>query len=53
MGEQGFRELEEKMALFRREILETARRDECPDRVYQLNMQLFPLTKKKNGGRER
>jgi uncharacterized protein (TIGR02147 family) len=51
MGERSFRELEEKMALFRREILEAARRDEHPDRVYQLNMQLFPLTKKKHGGR--
>lgn len=38
-------ELKQKIAAFRRELLELAARDEDPQQVVQINFQLFPLTK--------
>jgi uncharacterized protein (TIGR02147 family) len=37
-------ELKQKIAAFRRELLELAARDEEPQQVVQINFQLFPLT---------
>ncbi|MBD3317301.1 MAG: TIGR02147 family protein [Chitinivibrionales bacterium] len=39
-------ELKEKLENLRREFLDTAAADENPDRVFQLNLQLFPLTRR-------
>lgn len=36
--------VKEKLAIVRREILEIARNDPRPDRVVQVNMQVFPVT---------
>jgi len=38
-------ELKQKIAAFRRELLELAARDENPQQVVQINFQLFPLSK--------
>jgi uncharacterized protein (TIGR02147 family) len=41
-----FKVIEEKLAEFRREVLEIVKNDGDPiERVYQLNFQIFPLTK--------
>ncbi len=37
-------ELKQRIASFRRELLETASTEERPDQVIQVNIQLFPLT---------
>jgi len=36
--------VKEKLSMVRREILEIARNDPRPDRVVQVNMQVFPVT---------
>jgi len=38
-------EIKEKIASLRRELLELAVNDQEPDQVYQINFQVFPLTK--------
>ncbi len=45
ISEPTFRQIREKMKIFRREVLELARHDENADRVYQVNLQAFPLAK--------
>ncbi|HXP91243.1 MAG TPA: TIGR02147 family protein [Fibrobacteria bacterium] len=43
LGEASFRELQERLALFRKEALTLARQDRNPDRVVMLNLSLFPV----------
>jgi uncharacterized protein (TIGR02147 family) len=49
---QTFRDFTEKLRRFRREILEQAEKDEGAERVYHLNLHLYPLSKPgiKRGG---
>jgi uncharacterized protein (TIGR02147 family) len=49
ISESGLQRLKEKIKEYRRELLEIAKADENADRVYQLNLQLFPLSAFKNG----
>ncbi len=44
LSDDGYRELEEKLKLFRREVLELAYRDRGVNRVYQVNFQVVPVT---------
>jgi uncharacterized protein (TIGR02147 family) len=44
ISKQGLQRMKEKIKEFRRELLEIAKADEHADRVYQLNLQLFPLS---------
>jgi uncharacterized protein (TIGR02147 family) len=43
-SENHFLQLQEKIRLFRKELADEIDKVENPDRVYQLNMQLFPLS---------
>lgn len=45
LSEKGYREVEERIKLFRRQLLEIAYRDREVDRVYQVNIQAVPLSK--------
>lgn len=45
ISEEGRRYIEERMKMFTREILEIVRSDKNQDRVYHLNLHLFPMTK--------
>jgi uncharacterized protein (TIGR02147 family) len=45
ISESGYKKLIEKIACFRREVLSVVDGDDAPDRVCQLNFQLFPLTR--------
>jgi uncharacterized protein (TIGR02147 family) len=45
ISEATFKNLSEKLRQFRREILEQAEKDETADRVYHLNLHLYPLSK--------
>ena len=38
--------VKDKIRQLRREILEMAREDDRPDRVHQVNFQVFPLTRR-------
>ena len=49
ISEQGLQHIKEKIKDCRRELLEIAKADENADRVYQLNLQLFPLSAFDNG----
>jgi uncharacterized protein (TIGR02147 family) len=49
ISESGLQRVKEKIKLCRRELLEIAKADENADRVYQLNLQLFPLSAFNNG----
>lgn len=44
VGETTFREIRQRLALVRQEILALARSERSPDRVCQMNLALFPLT---------
>ncbi|MGL1934008.1 MAG: TIGR02147 family protein [Fibrobacterales bacterium] len=44
-----FKTYSQKLAELRQEFLELARQEQLPNRVIQLNLQLFPLTKKLDG----
>lgn len=52
ISERTFKHFTEKLRQFRREILEQAEKDEEADRVYHLNLHLYPLSKPgiKKGG---
>lgn len=52
ISEQGFRSIQQELREFRRRAMQIAEGDE-PDRVYQLNLQLFPVSRKRasKGGR--
>ncbi|MBN1761227.1 MAG: TIGR02147 family protein [Chitinispirillaceae bacterium] len=41
----------ERLAMFRAEVMEIARSVDKPSRVMQLNLQFFPLSRQKDGGR--
>jgi uncharacterized protein (TIGR02147 family) len=43
---EDYPKVQEEARRFRRRIMELARASEHPDRVYQLNMQMFPLTRR-------
>lgn len=43
IGPESFRELQERLALFRKEALTLARQEKSPDRVCMLNLSLFPV----------
>jgi uncharacterized protein (TIGR02147 family) len=45
ISEATFNRIRDKLRGLRKEVLELARADEHADRVYQLNLQAFPLTK--------
>jgi len=45
MGEDGIRRLKARIQRFRRELLELSAHEDDPQRVVQLNFQLFPLTR--------
>lgn len=42
---KGYKKLTEKIAAFRKDVFALVSNDADPDRVYQFNFQLFPLTK--------
>ncbi len=46
LSEKGFKEIKQAIQRFRKELLAMADRDEDPEAVYQINVQLFPLTKR-------
>jgi len=46
-SEQGYRELKKRFEAFWKEILSFSETQQCREDVYQVNMQFFPLTKKK------
>ena len=45
ISEEGFKKITEILKATRKEILKVAQNDSNEDRVYQMNIQLFPLTK--------
>ncbi len=45
LSENDFKEVQSEVRAFRRRIMEMAKKSMKPQRVYQFNMQLFPLTK--------
>jgi uncharacterized protein (TIGR02147 family) len=47
LGESTFREISERISLFRKELLALARSEKHADQVYQLNLSLFPLSARK------
>jgi uncharacterized protein (TIGR02147 family) len=46
-----FAAVQDEIRRCRRRIMEIAKESEKPDRVFQLNTQLFPLTKRYTGGK--
>ncbi len=45
LGDEGLRKLKERMQAFRRELLELSSLESDPQKVVQVNFQLFPLSK--------
>ena len=45
ISRDGFNQIKERIRSFRKEVIEIARNDENEDRVYQCNLDLFPLTR--------
>lgn len=45
VSEQRLREIKQQLRSFRRELLQTAEQDDTPERVVQINFQLFPLSR--------
>ena len=43
---EAYEEIVQKIAEFRKEIIEIATRESATDEVYRLNVQFFPMTKK-------
>lgn len=46
LSHEGYRELQRRQEAFWKEILDFARAQDGTDRVYEMNMQLFPVTKR-------
>jgi uncharacterized protein (TIGR02147 family) len=42
---EGYKTIAERLAMFRREVLEIARADKNRDRIYHMNFNMFPLSK--------
>lgn len=51
LPEDGYALIEEKVKVFRRELLELARNCSDPKRVIQVNFQIFPVTRKPDEGK--
>ena len=51
LSDDGYAKVEEKVKNFRRELLELARNCPDPKRVIQVNFQIFPVTRKSEGGK--
>jgi uncharacterized protein (TIGR02147 family) len=51
LPEDGYAMVEEKVKNFRRELLELARNCPDPKRVVQVNFQIFPVSRKPDGGK--
>jgi uncharacterized protein (TIGR02147 family) len=51
LPEDGYAMIEEKVKVFRRELLELARNCADPKRVIQVNFQIFPVTRKPDEGK--
>ena len=49
VSEEMYKEVQEEIRRCRRKIMEIAKNCSAPDRVYQFNMQLFPLTERYEG----
>jgi uncharacterized protein (TIGR02147 family) len=45
VSDQGYKTISERLAIFRREVLEIAKADKNRDRIYHMNFHLFPLSK--------
>ncbi|MDB5102432.1 MAG: hypothetical protein JWP91_121 [Fibrobacteres bacterium] len=52
LSEAGYRALEEKLRVLRQEMVEIARFDKEIDRVIQVNLHAFPMTRKPKEGRK-
>jgi uncharacterized protein (TIGR02147 family) len=50
VANRDFEAIQEEVRKCRRRILEIAKESNAPDRVYQFNMQLFPMTRRHDGG---
>jgi uncharacterized protein (TIGR02147 family) len=50
ISEKDFEAIQDEVRQCRRKIMEIAKNSTDPDRVYQLNVQLFPLTEWYKGG---
>jgi uncharacterized protein (TIGR02147 family) len=50
LSEAGYKAMTEKLAALRKELVEIARFDQGIDRVIQVNLHAFPLTRKRKGG---
>ena len=48
LSEETFHKIKSRIQDFRKELIAIASEDKTPDRVYQLNFQLFPLTKRRD-----
>jgi uncharacterized protein (TIGR02147 family) len=48
LSRQGFEKIREELALFRKKIMCIAEQDKNEERAFQLNLQLFPLSKWRN-----
>jgi uncharacterized protein (TIGR02147 family) len=44
LSPEGYKKMESEIHLFRRRMLSIAEADTCENRVYQMNIQLFPMT---------
>jgi uncharacterized protein (TIGR02147 family) len=47
VSQNGFEKIKSELQAFRKKIISIAENDSGEDRVVQFNMQLFPLTKKR------
>ena len=45
LAEKDFKKVQDEIRAFRRRIMDIAKNSDSPERVYQFNMQVFPLTK--------
>ncbi len=52
LSEAGYKALEEKLRILRQELVQIARFDKDIDRVIQINLHAFPLTKLPEGGKQ-
>jgi len=50
VSKKDFEEIQDEIRRARRKIMEIAQYSEDPERVYQLNVQLFPMTESNSGG---
>lgn len=53
LGEAGLRAFKERVQRFRKELLELSALEANPEQVVQINFQLFPLSRRRNGGEPR